>query len=83
MTNFFNRKSSNKSLSHVPTHSSNFRTDISQRVQVLEIKIEISILFDHITSNTIRETRKILFFLTMILEFEAKLHMRSSHGIHK
>lgn len=33
-----------------------------KRIQALEIKIEISILFDHIVNSANRETRKILSF---------------------
>lgn len=41
-------------------------------VQVLEIKIEISVLFDHIIKSTNKGTREILsYYLDIISDFEA------------
>lgn len=70
MTNLFKGKSLHKLSSHSPSHRSNFRL-FHRGVQTLEIRIEISILFDHIANSTSRETRKILFFFfTITSEFE-------------
>lgn len=44
---------------------------ISQAVQALEIKMGISIQFDHIINSTNKETREIFLICGLISEFEA------------
>lgn len=43
---------------------------ISQAVQALEIKIRISIQFDHIINSTNKETKEIFLIFGLISEFE-------------